>query len=167
MMKPFRYEHTRKLTRLEFAELHTLFLPRPKRWKLAALFVTGIACLLWSYTFLMGIVILVLASLLLVAPGLAKISSPRGFQEHRHLHQPLTFIVSNEGLQIQGATVDFKSSWKNLRVWEIRGKWLRLAPHGMQELYFETSKLEEAGVFGGVMELTRAHGVEYDSEEAK
>ena len=49
--------------------------------------------------------------------------------------------------------------------WHERDGWLRISPHGMQDLYFTVAELDAAGVHERVLELCRKYGREFESGE--
>ena len=110
---------------------------------------------------LLGIGLLILGALGLGVPHLLPVGASSTYRDSAHLHQPLTFGVSNHGLSVSGSDLDLRCGWSNLAIWHEREGWLRVCPHGMQDLYFRVSELQEADVYERVIEFCRKHGREY------
>lgn len=163
-MKSFEHSQTRELTEADYASIHSISSRRSRPWRLLLLFAASVACLFWSYTLLLGIVLLGVGALAIGAPRLLPGSMSAAFRDHAHLHQPLTFGVSDQGLSVSARHLDFRCGWPNLAVWHERDGWLRVSPHGMQDLYFRVSELQEASVYERVIELCRKHGREYNAK---
>lgn len=164
-MEPFEHSQTHKLTEADYTAIHALGSRRARNWKILLLVAAGLGCLFWSYTLLLGIVLLVLVALALAAPHLVPAGASATFRGLTHLHQPVTFTVSHKGLAVLASDLDLRCGWSNLAVWHEREGWLRLSPHGMQDLYFRVSDLHKASVYEGVIELCRKHGREYNGKE--
>ncbi len=160
-MQPFEHSQTCRLSDADYAAIHAIASQRSRPWRLALLLLTGVACLLWSYTLLLGVVLLAFGVLALAAPRLFPGSLLVAFRRHAHLQQPLTFRVSDQSLSVAGRYLDLQCEWPNLAVWHERDGWLRVSPHGMQDLYLRVVELEEAGVYERVIDLCRLHGAEF------
>jgi hypothetical protein len=126
--------------------------------------VAGVACLFWSYTLLLGVVLLAVGAMVLGAPQLLPGNLSGVFRGHAHLHQPLTFTISHRQLSACGRELDLRCGWSNVAVWQESGGWLRISPHGMQDLYFRVPELEDAAVYERVIELCRTHGEEFGAK---
>jgi len=164
-VEPFEYSQTREITEADYASIHSISSRRSRPWCLVLLFVAGAACLFWSYTLLLGIVLLGIGVLVLWAPNMLPGSMSTVFRGHAHLHQPLTFGVSDQGLSVSAPHLDLRCRWPNIAVWHERDGWLRISPYGMQDLYFRVSELQEASIYERVIELCRKHGREYNARE--
>ena len=132
------------------------------RWvRFIVLTAIGISMLFFKYTLLLGIITLLLC---ILNQRMKKIfgKTLRGmFQNHKHLHQPLTFGLSNTRMWMHGETINTSASWSLLSSWQITRGWLVLTPHGSSQLFFRVSQLEDAGVFEQVVELAKKHGNEF------
>lgn len=164
-MEQFKYSHTLELSESEYADIYGIYSRRSRPWRRSLVVIGGVACLFWTYTLLLGIVLLGLACLAVFEPRMVPFGASSIFKGHAHLHQPLTFGVSDVKLSVSGSNLNLYCDWSNLAVWYERDGWLRVSPHGMQDLYFRVSDLQEKAVYNSVLELCRKHGKEFNSKD--
>jgi len=162
-VEPFAYESTREIAEADYRSIHSLSSRRTRRVRLVALGLLGAACLFWSYTLLLGVVLLSLVVIHMFIPRILPAGMKTNYQLNAHLHQRLTFSVSDQVLRVSAPDFEFSSSWPNVYIWHERDGWLRVSPHGMQDLYFTVAELEAAGVYERILELCRKHGREFES----
>jgi len=156
-----------KMSLEQYIELNSSLQRKSRPMRRILLFALGIVFLLSPYTFIIGVLLLALFTLILFIPKIVPFGATSNYKSAEHLHQPLTYSVSEKGLRVYGETIDLKSTWPNLKIWRIRDDWLILSSTGMTALYFKVADLKEAGVFDELMKTIRKHAVEYDSPEAK
>jgi hypothetical protein len=127
------------------------------------LFLTvGVACLLWSYTFLLGILLLLLLALGIWAPHIIPGTAARFYRESKFLSTPMTYGVSESRLWARGTELSTEAGWRYLGAWRTRGDWLILPCEGIPTVYLPVRALQEAGIYEQVLALVRAHGTEFD-----
>jgi hypothetical protein len=80
-----------------------------------------------------------------------------------NLHGPILYGVSESKLWIRSERLEQSCPWENLAVWEEKGDWLRLNPHGLQQLHFRIDDLKNAGVYTHIMERAKGKGVKFNS----
>jgi hypothetical protein len=110
----FEFSQTRQLSEADYLAIHALSSSRWRFLKVLLLLVVGIVCLFWSYTLLLGVILLVFGVLSLAVPQVFRAGSASSFRAHSHLHQPLTFCVSDQGLSVSSSDLDLHSDWRNL-----------------------------------------------------
>jgi hypothetical protein len=169
MAETFEFEHTHRFTEREFAELLTLMSKRPprlaRRLRLARqlLFVAvAVACLLWSYTFLLGILLLLLLALSIWAPHTIRGTAANLYRESKFLSTRMTYGVSDSRLWARGTELSAEAGWRYLGAWRIRSDWLILPCEGIPTVHLPVRALQEAGIYEQVLALVRAHGTEFD-----
>jgi hypothetical protein len=153
----FTFEHTFTIKEGDFRQLWQVMNPRRHPLVRLALGVVGVVCLLSSWTFVLGIVILLILVLRMAVPSFLDFGYAAQFKTSPHLHGPVTYGVSDSALWVSGESFEARCRWTNLMMWRIRKDWLVLAPSGMTCLYFSVSQLKEADVLEPVMALARAH----------
>jgi hypothetical protein len=132
------------------------------RWvRIAVAFVVGLFMLLWSYTFLLGVLVLILCLLHLIFPAILLKRFHLNFQGHKYLHQPLTYHVSVEHLWVQGETINAKASWSLLVTWQIIRDWLILSASGIPQVYLPIPDMKRSGVYDKVLDLAKKNGKEF------
>ena len=141
IVESFEYTQTYGITEKDYADIHAISSRRSKPWRILLLIIVGLSCLLWSFTLIVGIGLLCIATISIFAPHVFPWSMNANFRGHAHLHQPLTFSITEQGMRVSGPHLDLRCEWPNLTVWREHEGWLRLSPHGMQDLYFRTSGL--------------------------
>jgi hypothetical protein len=157
----FRFEHMHKFTEKEYTAINTIFSFSTRHFRSAMFGIVGFICLFWSYTFILGLVILALFALKIFTPRVLRFGAREEFRTRKFLQIPLTYSVSNSILRIKGDGIDYKSSWNNLAAWRENAGWLKLMPYGIDPLYFPIADLKRLDVYDSVMELAKRHGVEY------
>lgn len=63
-MEEFKFEHSHKFTEQEYVDLMSLFAKKTRPFRLTIISVVGIACLFWSYTLIIGIILILIAMLI-------------------------------------------------------------------------------------------------------
>jgi hypothetical protein len=157
----FTFEHTLELRPAIYLEINETFerKSRPVR-RLAALAI-GLACLAFAYTIVLGIIILVVLALAVLVPRLIPDSAARSFAASTHLHGPVKYGVSATHLWAEGDLFVQRCAWDLIAVYEERGDWLRIAPRGLNQLYFSISELKAAGVYDQILSLAEHHAEQY------
>ncbi len=152
-----------KLSQDEFVAITGLLKRRNRPFRLVLLLAVGIACLFWSYTLVLGILLLIFACVALVMPLSIPAGTASTYRASPHLHGELIYRVTDRDLSVTGADFDCQCSWKNLAVWQERDGWVVLSPHGMPRLLLSTQLLRQADVYDSVLELAREHAREFDT----
>ena len=132
------------------------------RWLRFIIAVTvGLIMLFWSYTFLLGLLVLGLSVLQLVSSRLLTKGLRHNFHGHKYLRQPLIYGVSDERLWVRGESLDASAAWSLLVTWQIRSDWLILAVSGIPEVYLPVAGMRKSGSFERIMELASTNGTEF------
>jgi hypothetical protein len=153
------FEHTLKFDEETY---RTIWQKNSTRWLCFAIaLVIGILLLLWSYTILLGVILLILCFISLVSPQILRKGLHHNFQGHKYLHQQLKFGVSAEHIWVEGDTINTKASWTLLITWQIREDWLILSASGMPQVYLPISEMTRSGVYNKILELATKNGKEF------
>jgi hypothetical protein len=158
-MEAVLFEHT-----VEFDEeaYRAIWQRKSTRWlRFAIALGVGFFMLFWSYTLLVGVLVLVLCFIHVVSPGLLSKGLHHNFRGLKYLHEPMKYGVSDEGLRVQGRTIDAKASWSLLVTWQIRNDWLILSPSGMPQVYLPLPEMKKSGVYDQIMQLAKKNGKEF------
>jgi len=158
-MENVLFEHA-----IEFDEetYRVIWLSKSTRWlRFAIALVIGLFMLFWSYTLLLGVVVLILCFIHLVSPGLLSKGLHHNFRALKYLHHPLKYGVSDDHLWVQGKTIDAKASWSLLVTWQVRNDWLILSRTGIPQIYLPITEIKKAGVYNQIMELAKKNGREF------
>ncbi len=159
-MENILFEHTIKFDEKTY---RAVWERKSTRWlRFGIGLVVGLFMLFWSYTLLLGVLVLILCFLHLVSPGILKKSLRLGFQGHKYLHQPLKYSVSVEYLWVQGETINAKASWSLLVTWQIIRDWLILSASGIPQVYLPIPDMKRSGVYNKVFELAKKNGKEFN-----
>jgi hypothetical protein len=153
------FEHT-----IEFDEAtyRAVWQRKATRWlRFAVALVVGLFMLCWSYTLLLGVVVLILCFIQLISPGLLSKGLHHNFQGLKYLHHPLKYGVSEEYLWVQGRTIDAKASWLLLVTWQIRNDWLILSPSGIPQIYLPITEMKKSEVYDRIVELAKKNGKQF------
>ena len=153
------FEHTVKFDEQAY---RCIWATKPVRWlRFIIAVAAGLIMLFWSYTFLLGLLVLGLCLVQLVSPRILSKGLHHDFHGHKHLHQPLTYGVSDERLWVRGESLDASAAWSLLVTWQIRSDWLILAVSGIPEVFLPVSGMKKSGNLERVMELASANGTEF------
>ena len=165
----FRFEHTHKFKEAEYVALHGPFaIQGTARWlRWIAMLLLGLVCLLSRYTFLLGVVVLVLGAIVLLMPRWAPGTTARGFREFRYLREPVTYGADSTNVWVK--TTDFRAeaAWRHLVTWRERSRWLILQGSGFPQVVFPIAALKAAGAYEPVKALAKEHGVEFASRAGR
>jgi hypothetical protein len=153
------FEYTNKFDEATYLAIWS---SKSTRWvRFCIICVAGLIMLFWSYTLVLGSLLLLLCVLKLISPQIVSKGLHHNFQRHKYLHQLLTYGISQERLWVRGATLDASTTWPLLVTWQIIRGWLVLTFSGIPQLFFPVCKLEDAGVFEQVLKLAKQYGTEF------
>ena len=139
-----------------------IWVSKPVRWiRIIIGFAVGIILLFWAYTLVVGIVILGLCLITIISPRIFGKALYHNFHNHKHLHQPLTFGVSEDRLWVRGETLDASATWKLLTTWQVRADWLILTVSGIPQIFLPVSDMKKSGSFDRVLQLALENGKEF------
>lgn len=154
------FEHTVKFDEMTYRGIWGA--TKPVLWMRSIIAVAvGVIMLFWSYTFVVGLLLLGLCLMHLVSPRILAKGLRHNFHGHKHLHQPLIYGVSDAGLWVRGESLDASAAWSLLVTWQIRSDWLILVVSGIPEVYLPVSGMKKSGNFERIMELASANGTEF------
>ena len=162
-MNELRFENTVKLTEEEYLALWGILPARPLSRKFVAIVAVGLVCLFTPYTLLLGIVILGLAVLALLVPGIVPFGVRSTFRQHKYLQDALTYGVSEHKLWVKGTKIDASVPWSMLVTWREKDDWLVLSPSGIPPVYLSLARLREEGLYGRVRALAASNAPEYNT----
>jgi len=165
-VESFVFEHAHRFTEQEYVGVTTVFSrkPRPRVTRMAILLVIAGLLLLSRYTFVLGILILLVYLVGRWLPHTLAGTATRQFRESKLLKNELTYGASERGVWVRGPDFSGWAAWHLLGHWRIRGDWLMLPCSGMPTVFLPVSELQAEGVFERVMERVRANGIAYDGE---
>ena len=166
-MKTFKFEHAFRFTEKRYVELYGVLGKKNKPLRIAAIGAAGVACLFWSYTFVTGIVILAFLILMLFMPGLMPGAMAHTYRRAAHLHDTLTYGVSDQDLWVTGPQIEARVPWKAAYLWDLRDGWLRISGGGVPNFWFPVAKLKDADIYERVIELCKLYAVRFNSREAR
>lgn len=162
-MQEFRFEYKHKLSETEYNSVWSVISPKPFNRilrRVVLVFVT-VLCFFWAYTFLLGVLGVVIIFLMLFMPQVLPGTVRRQYRKYKITGKTLTYGVDNKSLWIKGKDISAKISWSFLTVWRIRGDWLVLQSDGIPPFYLPISQLESQGVFAEVMGLVEKYGKKF------
>lgn len=163
-MAELRFENIVKLTESEYVAIWAV-LPTGRRSRMirfGLLVVVGAVFLFTKYTLLLGIILLGLAVLALLAPGIIPVVVGGNFGKHKYLRDALTYGVDHQKLWVKGATIDASVPWSMLVTWREKEGWLVLSPSGIPPVYLSLARLNEEGLYGRVRALAASNAPEFD-----
>ena len=163
----FKFEHTLHLSIKQYAELESIFSRKSRYRAIVAVAIVGALCLLWSWTFLLGLLLLFLVCLEIFNPHILNKAARDSYKQSADLNGPVTYGVSSDGITFSGTWIQASSGWPNLVQWREREDWLILYPWGLPKIFLRVSELRDAGVYDAVMERACKHGVDYDKQTKK
>ena len=153
------FEHTVEFDESKYRDI---WANKPTRWlRFGMTAIVGVIMLYWSYTLLLGVLLLAICLILLVSPRLLKRGVSHSFQGQTYLNKPTTFGVSEEGLWVRGESLDASAGWPLLVTWQIRGDWLILSATGIPQVLLPVSAMKSAGHFERIMKLASTYGTEF------
>lgn len=157
----FVHEQTMRISEEQYFSVHRVFKKENKPIRQIGLAAGGIVCLLSSYTLLLGIGLLTLLAISMLEPKLLQLGIKKTYEDNRHLQEELTYGANRESLWVRGRDLDLRTTWRNVKCWEVHGDLLRITPHGMSCVFFSVSRLKESGVYEPVERLLCANAPRY------
>ncbi len=153
------FEHTVKFDEKTY---RGIWVTKPVRWiRISFTISIGIIMLFWSYTMILGILVLGLCLIALVSPSIITKGLHHNYHGHKYLHQPLTYGVSEDFLWVRGKTLDASANWSLLATWQVRADWLILNASGIPQVFLPVSEMKESGIFDQIMQLALDYGKEF------
>lgn len=163
----FEFTHTHEWTEENYVDINRIFWKKKQWLKIFIYGVFGILCLFWTYTFLLGVFLILLFAIFAWAPYIFVFGSGVKFRECPFLQEAITYGVSNERLWLNNSLIEASVPWETVDVWDERDGWLLVAPTGLPELWFPISKLKDAGLYPKIIVLCKKNGVLFNSRAAK
>lgn len=164
-MDEFRFENTLKLTESQYVAVWAVIpawrLTRMMRFGL--LVAVGVAFLFTTYTLVLGVILLGLAVVALLVPGIVPVGARSNFRQHKYLRDALTYGVSDQKLWVGGARIDASVPWSMLVTWRETEGWLVLSTSGIPPVYLSLARLREEGLYGRVRALSASNAPEYNT----
>jgi len=121
-----------------------------------------------EYTLILGILIYVsiisFLTLSIFQPKLYKFGLGSNYENNELFKYKLKYLINEKGMGVKGQFIDIFCYWNLLHVWQIRGDWLILTPHGMTSLYFQISILKEIGIYDKITDILSKYGIQYNSK---
>ncbi len=162
----FECTYTHQFTESEYVAINSTFSSQTRVVRYVGAVAVAVICLVWAYTFIIGLLILALVVVFLFAPRIVRVGSRSIFHKSKLLQNPLRYRVTESELSISGDGVDLKCSWNNLTVWRENAGWLILSPSGMESIRLPVTKLREEGVYEPIIKLASKYGVKFNSKKA-
>lgn len=159
-MTPFTHEQQIRISEQDFASLVAYTSRRSRFWRLASIIVFGLLCMLWTYTFALGIALLLGATTAFVAPQLLRTGAAATYRRAPYLSETLTYKVTDRELTVIGPDMRFQCSWRYLRLWRERDGWIILACWGMPEIFLRVEPLQGTNVYEEIVRLAQEHTAE-------
>jgi hypothetical protein len=162
-MEEFKFEHQYKISEKEYGDVFSTLSPKSlnRIFRRTIIVLITILCFFWAYTFVLGLLGMLLILLGFFMPHLIPGSVKKQYHDSKILGVKYTYGVSNEAIWISGKGLDAKASWNLLSVWRIRGNWLILQVERFPEILLPIDQLEANGSFLHVMELVKKYGKEF------
>lgn len=160
-MELFTFEHSFKFDEKKFVQLNSLFIRKNRPVRIGLIFVTGIACLFWKYTLMIGIIIVALTILALFMEKLIPKTAANNFEVMRYLHTELTYGVSEKNLWVKGEQLFVTIGWELVVTMEEREGWLRISANSTPSMWFQIAQLKQEHIYDNVIGLCKKHGIRY------
>ena len=164
MVEPFSFEHSHRFTEREYVALFVLMVTRPPMRLARRLLILAltVVCLLWSYTLLIGILLLLAEAFIIWLPHTFSGTAAHHYRESKLISTRMTYGVSESRLWVRGPELAAEAGWKYLGAWRIRDGWLILPCESIPTVFLPLRALQEAGLHEQVFALARAHGKDFD-----
>lgn len=157
----FEFSNTLQFNQQQHLELNGLSRGKKQPLLRACCALAGILMLFWSYTVLLGIILLVVTGLLIFAPQRLPGTDAWYYRRNRFYGQEIVYGVSDQGLSFTTEGVEAEIVWTRKCVWERRGELLRISSVNFPNCWYRISDLELAGVHDQVMDKCRQYGKQY------
>ena len=154
---PFYFEREYDLNYEDYVVFENQRRLRLRSWRTSLSLMIGVILLFWSYTFVLGVLLLGMLGIEILKPSLIGMTRKK-FSDQPNLHGPILYGVSNSRLWIRTEMGQQSCVWGNLVSWVEYETWLRLYPNKMQPLNFRVDDLKEGGVYADVLEKINSTG---------
>ena len=153
------FEHTANFDEKTY---RGIWVAKPVRWyRFTIITAVGIILLFWSYTLIIGVLILGLSLIAFVSPRILGKGLRHNYYGHKYLHQPLTYGVSEDHLWVRGKNIEASATWTLLATWQVRADWLILTASGIPQVFLPVSDMKKVGSFERIMQLALENGKKF------
>jgi hypothetical protein len=160
MSNEFRSAQTVEVSQAQYVLIFSPSSTRRRAIRLGVTAILGVFCLLWSYTLLLGVGLLLLTFIALAIPRLLPAGRASVYRSTPHLQRPFTCGVSDTEIWVDTPLLKCVSKWENLVTWREIAGWLMLTAKGMPSAFYRIEVLQRDGLYERVMTLARSHGKE-------
>ena len=162
-MEPFEYTFKMKIEKEDYVYFESL----RKKWtkkviiKRLVMLFAGCLLLLNVYTAFFGVALISIVILTSTATIWSRPVLVKNYKDKKYLKDELTFLITSESIGVSSKSLNVKTSWNKLGVWEIRENWLILKTASFPHVYLPVKELHENNLFDRIMKLCNKHGVEF------
>ncbi len=166
-MESFIFEHIHKFTEKEHVDLMRVFAKKTRLKRILIGLFIGIACLFWSYTLTVGLIIILIIVLIPVLVRTLPGTAANNYKKIAVLRAENLYGANEKELWLRNSNATVKISWKLVSVWDEQEGWLRISSSTFPTFWFPIHELKKIGVYQNFINLCRANAVKFNSKEAK
>ena len=132
-----------------------------KIFKSILLMVITIACLFWAYTFLLGIILIILQIAFILVPKIFPKNLEKTYESLKYIHYPITYTFDLKEIIVDGNNLFIKTTWEYLESWTIRNKWLVLNFNGIPSIFIPMDLFLNTKEKDDLIDIFKKYGKEY------
>jgi hypothetical protein len=156
------YRFTHRLTRDEYIESQSFLKKKVRSRAVLVIAAVGIAFLFWEYTFLIGIGLLLLFTVIVVAPGILHVGAGSQYSSSKYLQYTLTCAFTKSGISVKGENgLTASCSWNNHIQWVEDRDWITVSGAGMPGIYIPVDDLKRSGMYELLISYLERHGEKF------
>ncbi|MEM7633524.1 MAG: hypothetical protein AAF299_03120 [Pseudomonadota bacterium] len=159
----FEFTNALQFDQQQYVELNGATTGKWRPVLIASFALAGILMLFWSYTLMLGIMVLAVTCLSVFAPQFLPGSEAWQYRENPLNQQEVLYGVSDQGLSFKTEGAEAEIVWARKIHWEERGDLLRIWSVNFPLCWFYISELKQAGVYDQVMDKCRRYGKQLKS----
>lgn len=155
MDKNILLEHKGIMTKEEYVNLfpsHPYTFFKLKGIRLGLSVLIAIVCLLWVYTFVLGLLLISAILMMLIFPNLINNQFAKkhantvlnGYDKQPYLQTPAHYKLFKEKIIIKGDAIYAKFDWEFLKSWRIENNWLLVQFTGLPSVYIPSDVLDKS-----------------------
>lgn len=160
----FEFTNALQFDQQQYVELNGITTGKWRPVLITGSTLAGILMLFWSYTIILGIVVLAVTCLLVFAPQFLLGNEAWRYWENPLNQQEIFYGISDQGLSFETDGAEAKIVWTRKCVWEERGDLLRISSVNFPTCWFYISGLKQAGIHDQVMDKCRRYGKQFKSK---
>ncbi|MEM9472895.1 MAG: hypothetical protein AAGA00_13135 [Pseudomonadota bacterium] len=161
-MREFDYTHELQFDEQQYVEAWLELIQIIWPIRLFVILITAGAMLFWSYTMIIGMVLLMSAAMAYWLPARfipRHWAESSGWNRNRFARQKTIYSADQDGYTVATKGMKIRINWEKTTDWKLTRNWLHINTRGFPSAWFRKLDLEQAGVYDDLMGTLHRKGV--------